>query len=78
MLLTARCQVEVVNERHDALFGGRMPSPTEASMETLRRAVLDKHVDLGIATDGDADRLGIIDDRGEYLSPNQVLSLIHI
>jgi len=77
VLLTARCQVEVINERHDALFGGRMPSPTEASMETLRRAVLDKHADLGIATDGDADRLGIIDDRGEYLSPNQVLVLLY-
>ena len=46
-------------------------------METLRRAVLDKHADLGIATDGDADRLGIIDDRGEYLSPNQVLVLLY-
>lgn len=77
VLMTARCSVEVINERHDALFGGRMPSPTEASMEPLRAMVRERGADLGIATDGDADRLGIVDDTGAYLSPNQVLVLLY-
>lgn len=77
VLMTARCSVDVINDRHDALFGGRMPSPTQGSLEPLRHAVLERHADLGIATDGDADRLGIIDDAGAYLSPNQVLVLLY-
>jgi phosphomannomutase len=77
ILVSARCEVSVINARHDPLFGGRMPSPAEGSLAPLRQAVLDRGADLGIATDGDADRLGIIDDRGNYLSPNQVLVLLY-
>ena len=77
ILLTARCQVDVIHDRHDPLFGGRMPSPTEGTVTTLRNAVVESGADLGIATDGDADRLGIIDDTGAYLTPNQVLVLLY-
>ncbi|GAA1312296.1 phosphoglucomutase/phosphomannomutase family protein [Brachybacterium tyrofermentans] len=77
ILVSARCEVSVINARHDPLFGGRMPSPAEGSLSPLRQAVLDQGADLGIATDGDADRLGIIDDLGNYLSPNQVLVLLY-
>ncbi len=77
ILLTARCQVEVIHDRHDPLFGGRMPSPAEGTVTALRHAVTESGADLGIATDGDADRLGIIDDTGSYLTPNQVLVLLY-
>ena len=77
ILLTARCQVDVIHDRHDPLFGGRMPSPAEGTVAALRQAVIDSGADLGIATDGDADRLGIIDDQGSYLTPNQVLVLLY-
>lgn len=77
ILLTARCRVEVINERHDPLFGGTMPSPDHGTVASLRHAVLKTGADLGIATDGDADRLGIIDDEGTYLTPNQVLVLLY-
>ncbi len=77
ILMTARCQVEVINDRHDTLFGGRLPSPTAATLEPLRQAVLERGADLGIATDGDADRLGIIDDAGHFLHPNQILVLLY-
>ena len=46
-------------------------------MSPLRQAVLERGADLGIATDGDADRLGIIDDTGAYISPDQVLVLLY-
>lgn len=77
ILMTARCQVDVINDRHDTLFGGRMPSPSQGTLEHLRQTVLDRRADLGIATDGDADRLGIIDDRGHFLHPNQILVLLY-
>ena len=77
ILMTARCQVEVINSRHDALFGGRMPSPSEATLDSLRQTVRELNADIGIATDGDADRLGIIDDQGNFLHPNQILVLLY-
>lgn len=77
ILMTARCQVDVINDRRDALFGGRVPSPAAASLTHLRQEVLERRADLGIATDGDADRLGIIDDAGHYLHPNQILVLLY-
>ncbi len=77
ILLTARCQVDVINERHDPLFGGRVPSPTEGTLESLKHAVVERGADLGIATDGDADRLGIIDDTGRFLHPNEILVLLY-
>lgn len=77
ILLTARCDVEVIHARHDTLFGGRLPTPNEETLGALRAAVLEDHADLGIATDGDADRLGIIDDAGQYIHPNEILVLLY-
>ena len=77
VLVTARCHVQVINARHDPLFGGRMPSPAQGTLAPLQQAVLESGADLGIATDGDADRLGIIDDKGRYLTPNQILVLLY-
>lgn len=77
ILLTSRCEVEVIHDRHDTLFGGRLPSPSSHTLNALTDYVLEHHCDLGIATDGDADRLGIIDDRGQFLHPNQLLVLLY-
>lgn len=77
ILLTTRCDVEVIHERHDTLFGGRLPAPNEDTMKSLVNYVLDHHCDLGVATDGDADRIGVIDDCGEFLHPNRILTLLY-
>ena len=77
ILLTARCDVSVIHERHDTLFGGRLPAPNVDTLGALQAAVLQNHADIGIATDGDADRLGIIDDEGHFVHPNQVLVLLY-
>ena len=77
VLVTARCDVEVINSRHDTLFGGRLPSPKLETLQELRQTVIERGADLGIATDGDADRLGIIDDQGGYLSANQIMVLLY-
>lgn len=77
ILLTARCEVDVINDRHDTLFGGKLPSPTSAGLSALKRFVVDNKSDLGIATDGDADRIGVIDDLGNFLHPNQLLVILY-
>lgn len=77
ILMTARCEVETIHERHDTLFGGKLPAPTADTLRTLQHYVLDKKCDLGIATDGDADRIGIIDDKGNFLHPNDILVLLY-
>lgn len=77
ILLTARCEVEVIHDRHDTLFGGRLPSPTLQTLGALSGFVVEKKCDLGIATDGDADRIGIIDDAGAFLHPNKILVLLY-
>lgn len=77
ILLTARCDVDTIHERRDTLFGGRLPSPNSKTLKALAGVVVERGADLGIATDGDADRLGIIDDQGNFLHPNQILVLLY-
>lgn len=77
ILITCRCNVEVINDRHDTLFGGLLPAPNIDTLNKLQRLVLEKKVDLGLATDGDADRLGIISDKGEFIHPNDIMSILY-
>lgn len=77
ILLTARCDVDTIHERHDTLFGGKLPSPSAATLRALQTHVIEQKCDIGIATDGDADRIGVIDDTGRFLHPNDILVLLY-
>lgn len=77
ILSTARCEVEVIHGGHDALFGGKMPTPTAETMGPLSQFVLDQKCDIGVATDGDADRIGVINEKGDYIDPNQLMVLLY-
>lgn len=77
ILLTARCDVQTIHERHDTLFGGKLPSPTVHTLRSLINRVKDYRCDIGIATDGDADRIGIVDDTGRFLHPNIILVVLY-
>ena len=70
------CEVRTINNYRDALFGGALPEPTEENLSDLRRAVLAFEADLGLALDGDADRFGIIDKDGEFISANRFMSIL--
>lgn len=60
----------------DPLFGGLTPEPTQQRLGELASLVRDHGCHLGLATDGDADRFGVIDSEAGYLTPNQVLLLL--
>ncbi len=74
---TARCTVDQIHADKDAYFGGMMPAPTEDTMTELKNLVVYGKYDLGIAVDGDGDRLGIIDATGRYISANEILVLLY-
>lgn len=77
VLVTARCDVDIINDRHDTLFGGKLPSPSAHTLTKLSNMVVDEGYDLGIGTDGDADRIGIIDEKGVFVHPNEILMLLY-
>ena len=74
---TARCTIDTINLNKDAYFGGQMPAPTEQTLSALNDMVVKGGYDLGIAMDGDGDRLGIIDSNGRYINANEILCMLY-
>ena len=71
-------QFTIMNEDHDAFFGFNLPNPTkEALTGEFSEMVVNQQYDLGMATDSDGDRLGIIDEKGNYVSANEILASIY-
>lgn len=77
VLINGRCDVDVINDGKNPDFGGLMPSPSAATLYRLMHLVSEQGYDIGIGTDGDADRLGIIDEKGHFIHPNEVLLLLY-
>ncbi len=77
ILYTARCTVDLIGGEKDAYFGGRDPAPTGKSLIGFKDRVESGNYDLGIAFDGDGDRIGIIDSNGRYISANEILCLLY-
>ncbi len=74
-LLKSKKVIEIRSKR-DPLFGGVHPEPIEENLKPLKERVLKEKALLGVALDGDGDRVAIIDDKGHYLSPCQVFPII--
>lgn len=77
LLKKAGAEVEAIRGCRDPLFGGSMPEPTAKSLTGLKELVIKGGADLGLALDGDADRFGIIDSNGDFITPNQFLPLLY-
>ncbi len=76
LLAGTTCKVTTLNGAHDPLFGGINPEPIEANYQRSR-AFLKKHPhDLCLVTDGDADRVGGMDGRGNYLTTHILICLL--
>jgi phosphoglucomutase len=76
VLRTHGLEVETIHDWRDVLFGGRSPEPEASHLDELREVVLSKGCVLGLATDGDADRFGVIDSNGSFITPNQLIALL--
>lgn len=76
ILRDSGCEVETLHDWRDVTFGGRSPEPGESQLEELREIVKAKSLTLGIATDGDGDRFGIIDSDGTFITPNQLIAIL--
>ncbi len=69
-------QIETIHDWRDVTFGGRSPEPGEDHLDELRETVITNNLTLGLATDGDADRFGIIDANGTFITPNKLVALL--
>jgi len=61
----------------DVLFDGTGPDVSEENLAPLAKAVVEHGAQVGLATDGDADRFGIVDNAGSWISPNHILGLLY-
>ncbi|NLG49537.1 MAG: glucosamine-1-phosphate N-acetyltransferase, partial [Chloroflexi bacterium] len=78
VLTEARCRVVTIHGRRDPLFGGRSPAPNLEALGLLIHYIKEEgNYDLGLATDGDADRIAIVDEQGEYIAVNDLLVLLY-
>ena len=69
-------RVVPIRQRRDPLFGGVHPEPIASNLSAAAGAMSSGGFDLAVAQDGDADRLGVLDRRGEFVSPHRVLALL--
>ena len=76
LLQEAGIQVATVHDCRDVLFGGQAPEPDDHLLADLRTKLRATKAHIGIATDGDADRFGIVDEDGTFFQPNYIIALL--
>ena len=76
ILREAGVQAATVHDYRDVLFGGHAPEPDDHLLEDLRGKMRETKAHIGIATDGDADRFGIVDQDGTFFQPNYIIALL--
>jgi alpha-D-glucose phosphate-specific phosphoglucomutase len=76
LLREAGIDFAVVHDRRDVLFGGHAPEPDGELLNDLRAKMTETGARVGMATDGDADRFGIVDADGAFIQPNYVIALL--
>ncbi|MBN1435403.1 hypothetical protein JW921_11640 [Candidatus Fermentibacterales bacterium] len=70
------CAVRTIHDRRDPLFGGKRPEPCEEGLRQLSEEVVRSGASVGLSTDGDADRFGIVDETGAFVQPHDYLPLL--
>ena len=76
LLREAGVTVETVHDYRDVLFGGHAPEPDDHLLGDCKAKMKEIGAALGIATDGDADRFGIVDGDGTFIQPNYIIALL--
>lgn len=75
-LLETGVELKIIHNYRDPYFGGFSPECNMKNLGELRQLTAGEKFDLGLATDGDADRFGIIDERGRFVSANIIIALL--
>jgi alpha-D-glucose phosphate-specific phosphoglucomutase len=75
MLARTRCQVHEIRGEMNPGFGGIHPEPIAKYLNALVAAMQAYHADVGLATDGDADRIGAMDAQGNFVDPHHIFAL---
>lgn len=70
-------EATAIRTARDVLFGGHGPDPSETNLAPLAQEMRARNAQVGLATDGDADRFGILDADGSFISPNHILALLY-
>jgi len=76
LLKRAGVDVTVIHNNLNPLFGGKRPEPSPENLEELISLVKENDFNLGVSTDGDADRFGVIDSDGTFFEANKVLCFV--
>ena len=76
VLAGGRCRVQTIRANRHPLFGGVNPEPIGKNLAALCAAVKQQRAQIGVATDGDADRMGVVDDQGRYVSIQLVFAML--
>jgi alpha-D-glucose phosphate-specific phosphoglucomutase len=76
LLRDAGVAIETVHDYRDVLFGGHAPEPDDHLLGDAKKKMRETGAALGIATDGDADRFGIVDGDGTFIQPNYIIALL--
>lgn len=75
-LQEAGCEVLMLHDWRDVYFGGHAPEPDAENIEELRHEVVSRGLHLGLSTDGDSDRFGVLDRDGSFITANQIITLL--
>src|SRR5262249_31049325 len=75
-LAGGKLRVETIRADRDPLFGGVLPEPMPWSLELTSRVIRERGALMALVTDGDADRVGAMDERGEYVNTHQILMIL--
>lgn len=76
ILIEHGIEVHTIHDWRDVMFGGRSPEPDATHLEELRHTMQTHDCPLGLATDGDADRFGLLDRDGTFITPNELIAIL--
>jgi phosphoglucomutase len=76
LLREAGIEVASVHDYRDVLFGGHAPEPDDHLLKDAKAKMRETRAHIGMATDGDADRFGIVDEDGTFFQPNYIIALL--
>jgi phosphomannomutase len=76
LLSGGKIRVETIRAERDPLFGGVLPEPMPWNLELTARTIRERRALMALVTDGDADRVGALDENGGYINTHQILMIL--